>query len=313
MTINPILFPERSVWETLLTKSSFYTFFQTYDWMSLWILHFGRSAEVWEVKDENKTIGIIPLLKESDHYSLIPTSTVLNGQQVSDYGELIIEKGREKEVIKQVIGERLKVKDKKIILNFIREDSAILPVFKDLGVHAEEQDMAPYVVLPHTFDEYLSILSRHSRHELRRKTRRFEESGAEFAEFVGSDRQIESFFQLMEFDEKKKSFLTSEMKLFFKEIIHTFYNKKEANILFIEAEGKLIAGIILFYFRDEVLLYNSGFDPDYFHLSPGLMVVTQAIKDSIEKKKKVFDFLRGNERYKYDLGGVDRKLYRIRF
>jgi CelD/BcsL family acetyltransferase involved in cellulose biosynthesis len=89
------------------------------------------------------------------------------------------------------------------------------------------------------------------------------------------------------------------------------YKNSYSVILFIKHEAKLVAGIILFYFNDEVLLYNSGFDPEYFYLSPGVVVVSQAIKDSIEKEKKVFDFLRGNERYKYDLGGADRKLLRV--
>jgi len=34
-----------------------------------------------------------------------------------------------------------------------------------------------------------------------------------------------------------------------------------------------------------------------------------AIKRSIEDKMEVFDFMRGNERYKYDLGAVDKMLY----
>lgn len=313
MSINSISLPERGVWENLLSRSSSYTFFQTYDWISLWIQHFGKNAEIWEITEGDRIIGLIPFLKEPEGYSLIPTSTVLNGQQVSDYGGLIIEKGREKEVVQNVKGESFKVKDKRITLDFLREDSTTFSALKELGADTQEQDVSPFIVLPQTFDEYLSSLDRHSRHELRRKMRRFEESGASFKLFDGDKALIDRFFELMVYDEEKKKFLTDPMKDFFREMTINLYKKGEATILFIKSEEKFVAGIILFYFNDEVLLYNSGFDPNYFHLSPGLMVVTEAIKDSIEKRKKVFDFLRGDERYKYDLGGIDRKLFRIRF
>lgn len=310
LLINKYTDVNQKIWEDLFSKFSAGTFFQTYGWLSLWTKHFGKTSEIWEVKNDDKIIGIIPLLKRSDHYCLIPTSTVLNGQQVSDYGDLIIEKEREKEVIK-TISEKCKAESVKLRMDFIREDSTSLPILKELGVSFEEQDVSPYLVLPKTFEEYISSLKRHDRHELRRKMRRFEASGSTFKWFSGSEEEIEKFFNLMMFDEKKKKFLTDPMKLFFKEIIGEFYKKGEGTILFIKSEEKLVAGIVLFYFRDEVLLYNSGFDPSYFHLSPGLIVVTQAIRDSIEKGKKIFDFLRGNERYKYNLGGKDRELYKV--
>jgi len=42
-----------------------------------------------------------------------------------------------------------------------------------------------------------------------------------------------------------------------------------------------------------------------------LLLHAYKIKDAIEKRKKTYDFMRGTERYKYDLGGKDMKLYKI--
>ena len=74
-----------------------------------------------------------------------------------------------------------------------------------------------------------------------------------------------------------------------------------------------IAVTLSFHYQDEVLLYNSGFDPEYGYLSAGLLLTADLIKQAIEQNKKIFDFLRGNERYKYDLGGKERNLYKISF
>ena len=59
-----------------------------------------------------------------------------------------------------------------------------------------------------------------------------------------------------------------------------------------------------------IYLYNSGYDPDYVGLSAGLLSKALAIKDSIEKVRKKFDFLKGSEEYKYHLGGKEVPLYR---
>ena len=62
---------------------------------------------------------------------------------------------------------------------------------------------------------------------------------------------------------------------------------------------------------NEWWLYNSGYDPSYSFYSVGLLLKAQSIHWAIEQGKKKYDFLRGNERYKYDLGAKNLRLYRI--
>ncbi|HEY4593430.1 MAG TPA: GNAT family N-acetyltransferase, partial [Thermoanaerobaculia bacterium] len=47
-----------------------------------------------------------------------------------------------------------------------------------------------------------------------------------------------------------------------------------------------------------VYFYQSGFDPAHSALSPGTLLVAQAIRRAIEEGKTAFDFLRGDEPYK---------------
>ncbi len=58
------------------------------------------------------------------------------------------------------------------------------------------------------------------------------------------------------------------------------------------------------------MLYNSGFDPQVREASPGLVLIAHCIEDAIRLGLREYDFLRGRERYKYDLGGRDRVVYR---
>ena len=46
--------------------------------------------------------------------------------------------------------------------------------------------------------------------------------------------------------------------------------------------------------------YLSGFDPAYAKFSLGRLIVEHAIRSAIAERASEFDFLRGNEPYKYD-------------
>jgi len=46
--------------------------------------------------------------------------------------------------------------------------------------------------------------------------------------------------------------------------------------------------------------YNSGYDLEYSHLSVGLVLLGLSVKGAIERGDTLYDFLRGNEDYKFD-------------
>jgi CelD/BcsL family acetyltransferase involved in cellulose biosynthesis len=69
--------------------------------------------------------------------------------------------------------------------------------------------------------------------------------------------------------------------------------------------GDRAATYFNFDYEDQILVYNSGLNPDYAALSPGIVLISYNIQYAIEHKRKVFDFLQGNEEYKYRLGAED--------
>ena len=45
--------------------------------------------------------------------------------------------------------------------------------------------------------------------------------------------------------------------------------------------------------------------------SPGVVLVSMLIERAIEAEKRVFDFLKGDETYKFRLGAAPRPLYEV--
>ena len=176
--------------------------------------------------------------------------------------------------------------------------------------------VTPKASLPRDWESYLARLSKKDRHELRRKLRRLEEAGgADFETIEGpntTDNDLADFFRLHRLSKNEKAlFMTDDRAQFFTSVLREPYPTGPALLFFLKLRGQRVAGAVCFDSSQSYLLFNSGFDPAYSTYSVGLLLKALCIKHAIESGKSTFDFLRGSEPYKYDLGGRDEGLYSI--
>ena len=59
------------------------------------------------------------------------------------------------------------------------------------------------------------------------------------------------------------------------------------------------------------MFYNAGIDPDARDLSPGVILAARYVQLALEAGRSAFDFLRGDEPYKYEWGAVDEPIQRL--
>ena len=79
----------------------------------------------------------------------------------------------------------------------------------------------------------------------------------------------------------------------------------------LDAPGGPLASFLTLEWDGTVGLYNSGFRPDAAALSPGLVLLTHVVRDAIERGRRRFDFLRGEERYKLDFEPRLEDVFRV--
>ncbi|TRZ99173.1 MAG: GNAT family N-acetyltransferase [Deltaproteobacteria bacterium] len=186
-----------------------------------------------------------------------------------------------------------------------------------LSCTVEEMDRAPFVSLPGSFEEYLERLGTKERHELRRKMRRAAEllPGHAFRITRTPDElanDLPSFLGLLRKSHPaKESFMDESMATFFREVAEGFLASGRLRLEFLSAQGVDVASVFQFRTDGGLLLYNSGYDPSLRAANPGLVLLAHSIGRAIDEGFREYDFLRGTERYKYDLGGVDRVVYRL--
>jgi CelD/BcsL family acetyltransferase involved in cellulose biosynthesis len=250
--------------------------------------------------------------------------TFLGNEEVADYLDAVVVPGREEAFWRDFLEEGLPaLGGGPLVLPGLVDGTPSLSAIPRLcGVSGrpcavEEMDRAPFLPLPGTFEEYLSSLGKKERHELRRKMRRAGEQlpGLSFrltrtAEEL--ERDLPSFIDLhRKSDPGKGNFMDGRMAAFFREVALGFLAAGRLRLAFLSSGGKDVASAFQFRTGRAVLLYNSGYDPERREANPGLVLIARAIEHAMGEGAAEYDFLRGTERYKYDLGGVDRAVYRV--
>jgi CelD/BcsL family acetyltransferase involved in cellulose biosynthesis len=302
-------------WELLQRNSPIAPIFSSPGWSKVWWQQFGSGAKlhIGAVRQGGKIMGIAPLLLNGKITSLIGSS------DVCDYLDFVVAPGSE-DIFFQKLLDNLRLDGiRKLELAPLRPEStvrtsliSIAPKYK-WQVSCSPEDVTVELNLPSSWEEYLQLLSAKQRHELNRKLRRLNEEGDlnHRASLDANRPDIDILLHLFrDSRQDKAAFLTPQMESFFRSIAHAMAEQELMRLNILELDKKPVAATMCFDYRDTVYLYNSGYEPDYGWLSVGVISKALCIKDSIERHKKRFDFLKGAEAYKYHLGGQELPLYR---
>jgi hypothetical protein len=298
----------QTIWDTCYEANLLKLPYQSYNWICAYFNSIGKNDSPYTLHLPDQNI-IAPFIINNHQLKFS------GGVEVSDYLDLI---GPDKnkphawpEIMKYAQSQGVKT----ICLNNISESSPTHDYFNTISklnrtiISIDTEDTTPIFELPADFNGYLNYLSHKNRHELERKMRKFERENPEIRmeDKTGITNNIDILLNLMHQDEAKNEFLKSGNETFIKEISQTI---PESQFLTLYLDEKPAAAIMAYKVNNSFLLYNSGFDKDS-HPGAGFYLKVQSIKYAIENGFKYYNFLQGDERYKYELGGRDSYVYRI--
>jgi CelD/BcsL family acetyltransferase involved in cellulose biosynthesis len=304
----------RKPWIDLYTSSSNNLLFSSCDWSELWWKHFGLDSQLHllAIRDNDQYIGIAPLRIQENAFRFI------GSDNVCDFLDFIIMPGKETFFFQTLLKHLKDSSIRSFDLSPLLPNSSAYTYFtnisksENINVSCQQIDVTVKLELPDNLESFLILLKGKQRHELLRKERRLLEEGEisfKHNDKVSSD-DIDNFFRFFR-DSRldKNEFLTAEMESFFREVINNATNNHMLDMGILSLNGKPVAATLCFNYLDELFLYNSGYNPDYSSLSVGLLSKYFHIKKAIESRKQGFDFLKGDERYKYQLGGKELPIY----
>ena len=318
-----------TMWNNLVAQSIADTPFSRHEYLSEWWKTLGggewKQAELVLISatENDQLVGIAPLfITEYDGQQAL---MLVGSIEISDYLDLIVRADdlpRFLSGLLDFLASRFASNDNWSGIDWYNlPDSSPTPAAlktesgrRGWTHHEEIYRPTPRIALNGSFEEYLSRLDKKQRHEIRRKMRRAAESGKVRFYVVDKDADIEteldSFFHLMVQDPNKAMFLRDAMRDQMSTTIRAAHEGGYLWLGFLEVEGVKAAASLNFDYKNKLWGYNSGVRRDFMELSPGWVLLAHVIQWCCENNRYEFDFMRGDEEYKYRFGGVNRYVMR---
>ena len=307
-------------WGALLEASAVPTIFLTWEWLSTWWKRLGgaRRLSVIAVRRADELIALAPLSvvePEMTRLSPFPALEFLGtGSVGSDYLDLVIARGREDEAI-DALADHLARRGLPLRLGQLRRSSSSAAALAARLVSrrwlAVERpgDVCPFITLEgRTWEAYLASLDGHHRSNFRRRLKAFEnvlEMRVERARTPAECRgALATLFTLhgRRWTDRGGStaFHSAALRAFHEEWAVLALARGWLRLYVMRMGAMPVAALYAFRHGEAFSFYQIGFDPDCARYGPGQVLVGLAIKVAFEEGARVFDFLHGDERYKFD-------------
>jgi CelD/BcsL family acetyltransferase involved in cellulose biosynthesis len=312
-------------WDALLQDSIINVPFLKFQYQQLWWE--SRGAGEWSrdcelllitAHEAGQLIGAAPLFRTPQGELRLVGSV-----EISDFLGFLVRQADVQRFVDGLFTQLLAMPWQSITLDNLLDDSPLLAALHQaaashaLTVQQENQEVAPAIVLDGDWETYLSGVNKKQRHEIRRKMRRAEESewGVKFRLVQQAEKlpqSMQDVFRLMRFDEQKAIFLTPGMEALFTQVAQWAFDEGILNLAFLDVNGQAAACNLSLDYDEQIWLYNSGVSSEYQDLSLGWVILGNLIQWCTQNGKKRFDFMRGDEEYKYRFGAQNRQLVQIK-
>ena len=305
-------------WNALLEKSNSGTVFLTWEWLYTWWckFHNGRTLNIVTIRDDHgNLVGIGPFCINSKWGRLpIKTLSFLGISPISsEYLDIIVNPKNEKEVASTVFNYLYSEVPnwECLILTDTLNTSCVYRYFKILAsakrfvLKESIKEECPYLKLELTQEAMLSKFKSQLKSTIKRRTKKLDQMGVslkvvETEEDLGL--YLKKLFKLHQqcWNERgiEGNFSDELIKLFHIDLTKRLLSGVFLRLYALDLEGKTIATLYTFQYKNTLFYYQSGYDTDWSSYSPGTVLMWKCITDSIDRGILEFDYLRGNEFYK---------------
>jgi CelD/BcsL family acetyltransferase involved in cellulose biosynthesis len=323
--------PFETAWNDLLTHSVTHVPFLRYEYLAAWWQTRGggewpdSTLAVISAHENDQLIGVAPLFHAKNRGG--ESALLLLGSiEISDYLDLIVSPdqlpGFSTGLFAFLRSNPALTWDALDLYN-LPEGSPSLPALEAAALsqgwtlERTQLQSCPAIQLPGDWETYLNGIDKKQRHEIKRKMRRAEESGRNLRWYIVDDErqldsEMEAFMALMAHDPEKAAFLTDVMRAQVKTSAQAAFQKGWLQLAMMEVDGQKACGYLNFDYDNKIYVYNSGMDRAFMDLSPGWVMLGYLLQWANDHRRAEFDFMRGDEDYKYKFGGKDRLVFRVK-
>lgn len=305
------------------------TAFQSFEWQRGWWRHFGESdsrlrLHVVVIEADGTVAGIAPfLLSTSRAFGVLRLRLLeLMGKGITDYLDVLIRPGFETPVCETLASHLAKLAGYDAIsLVDVPDHSPVrrllFPKLLQSGFVGREQlrEQCPRTQLLETWPATLASFADSHRKRVAYLDRKLKKNFAIQVRHVAHDGELdEALATFMTMHQRRwtgageaGAFADARAVAFHREIAHAFQRRGWLDLSFLEVGGRLASANYAFRVFDKLEFYLSGTgdSEEARKFAPGILLHAYCMERVIGAGARVYDFLRGTERYKYELGARD--------
>lgn len=309
------------IWDSLLQRNGHdNSIYLTYEWVSTWWRHFGegKKLNILVVEKEQQIIGIIPLMRVEYRIGPSRMCTLEGIGSISNNHIGLTSSENEKAVATAFLSylqEELRKSRLVVKLDYVTGDSNFLAIMRKqaslfsprLVFQERVAALAPYLLLPATWDEQLRLLSRNRRTAIKRALRSLEKDSrvVEFHECTAHNLEdmLNKLFDLHQRRWQSTGYnaLLSDLRVkeFYRDIAACFVHKGWLRLSCLTVDGELVSAVFGYTYGRRFYGVTIARDLRYSKYSIGHIHIMHLLKAAIAESTREFDFIRGVEPYKF--------------
>lgn len=312
------LLKETSKFEDLFRNAEARYPFTTVEWYEAWVEGFGdpKHLKIVVAEDEqtHQWHGFLPLMSTRLGITdLWAKTTEIPGGAYADYNLPLIRKDMTKAVIPELLNTALSIvpKGSIFLLRHMPVDNLITPaVLEYLNQwninHSILRHVCPVLRLEGDYAAIRNKWPKNHRGDISRQTRRLEKLGSLHLKLIDKREEVaghlERLFRMHRSQWRERGFAS----IFEAERIRSYYRRITTNMVgqslhfsALLLNGEAISYHLGFQFEGRFYYYKPTYDIAYREYSPGKVHIDFLVRDCINKGHSAFDFLKGDEPYKF--------------
>lgn len=310
----------REEWTQLFAAAESSSPFLSREWLSTWYKWFGanRTPFILKAYREDRLIGLLPLCLEEKRIlgmKLKRLSFLGEKQGGADYLDLIASPEDKPEILPAVFDYLKKENCFDVLcLENLAGDSATVGFLRNVSRQETNNfrytdvttEICPQINLSGGWEMILKRSKRAS--NFKRRLKQLEKMpGFEFRSVTSPAETAQAFERFYHQHERRwlqsgGSELSGHPRLvsFQRDLISTLSQTGLLRFDELWVEGECRASVYGLDDGRTFFYYNSGYDLDWANRSVGLVLIGLSVKNAVERGNSLYDFLRGEETYKFD-------------
>jgi hypothetical protein len=315
-------------WNHLLAKSKSNNIFLTFEWLYSWWNIYSNDKKILfilTIYNEDTLLGIAPwYINNISHSLLIQKRLEFIGspEAGSDYLDVICMEGEEiniSHILYKYIHNEFKEWNSFLFVDFPSKSLFFRNFIYELNNDGKYYSLntasyCPTINLPNSIEEYKSSMTSKRQRKLDWQINKLTQKGQITTDNIvcnGSDKTIENYF---DYYDKVRNINNEKLRMFIKFYNKYLGNKSTIQIITLKQGENILASILHLFYGNRKFNYLVATNKKYDkNISVGEILVYECINNSIIEKYVIYDFLKGEEPYKFKWSNDGERSLRLSY